>query len=68
MRDVSIHRLSAIHTHDRADSNRGIDRGPELELMGRVGRAFGGDDEPERCGHESSNASARDDAAAESKR
>ena len=68
VRDLAVHGLPAVDAHDRADADGRIERGPEMELVRRVGRALGGDDAAERCGHESSNASARDESAAESQK
>jgi hypothetical protein len=37
---------------DRPDPDRRIERGPEMELVRRVGTTFGGDDAPEDwCAH-----------------
>ena len=43
-RDTAGHGVGAFHAHNRTDSDRRIERGPEMELVRRVGAPLGGDD------------------------
>jgi hypothetical protein len=44
VRNMPIDRLRAVHSHDRADPYRGVERGPEMELVRSVRAPLGGDD------------------------
>jgi hypothetical protein len=46
-RQLPLHRRRPVHADDGSDPDRGVERGPEVELVGSVGLALGGDDAAE---------------------
>ena len=48
VRDLSVDRLRAIDAHNRADSDRRIDRRPEMELVWSIWLSLGRDDATKR--------------------
>jgi hypothetical protein len=48
---LPTHGRLTVHAHDRADADRGIDRGPEMKLVRGVGSLLGRDDSAHHRGH-----------------
>jgi hypothetical protein len=42
--NVAADRIGSVDAHDRPDSDRRIERRPEMKLVRRVGLSLGGDD------------------------
>jgi hypothetical protein len=52
LRQHAVHGTRRLDHDDRPDPDRRIERGPEMELVRRIGPTFGGDDAPEDwCAH-----------------
>jgi hypothetical protein len=49
--DDAVHRIAAIHAHDRPDADRRVERRPEVELVRSIGATLGGDDPAEDSRH-----------------
>jgi hypothetical protein len=48
VRELAVDRVSAINPDNRTDANRRVERGPEVELVGRIGAPLGRN-HPAKC-------------------
>ena len=51
MRNDSVHAVASVHPDNRADADRRVERGPEVEFVRRVGPTLRRDNSAEDFGH-----------------